>query len=91
VSSGVAAGNVTKKIPPSYPAAAKAARITGTVKIIAVIGKDGKIANASVVSGHPLLRASALAAVQQWEYKPYLLNNEPVEVQTEIDVVFGLN
>jgi len=60
------------------------------VLLSATIGKDGKIQNLQVVSGPAMLRQSALDAVSQWEYRPYLLNNEPVEVLTEIEVNFAL-
>ena len=76
---------------PVYPPLAKQARIQGTVKLQAIIAKDGSIAQLEVISGHPLLVASALDAVRQWRYRPTLLNGEPVEVVTTIDVVFTLS
>src|SRR5690349_6317988 len=76
---------------PNYPPLAKQARISGTVKLEAVIAKDGTIKNLSVISGHPLLVPAALEAVKQWVYQPTLLNGEPVEVQTTIDVNFTLS
>lgn len=75
---------------PVYPPLAKQARIQGTVRFNAIIGRDGAIANLTVVSGHPLLVPSALEAVRQWKYQPTLLNGEPVEVVTQIDVNFTL-
>jgi protein TonB len=75
---------------PQYPPLAKMARIQGTVKLQAVIAKDGTIKDLTVISGHPLLVPSALAAVRQWRYQPTLLNGQPVEVETEIDVNFTL-
>ena len=75
---------------PEYPPLAKMARIQGTVRLEAVISKDGTIQDLRVVSGHPLLVKSALEAVQRWRYQPTLLNGEPVEVVTEIDVNFTL-
>ena len=75
---------------PVYPLLAKQARIQGTVRFDAIIGRDGAIQNLQVVSGHPLLVPSALEAVRQWKYQPVLLNNEPVEVVTQIDVNFTL-
>ena len=75
---------------PVYPPLAKQARIQGTVRFNAIIGRDGAIANLQVVSGHPLLVPSALEAVRQWKYQPTLLNGEPVEVVTQIDVNFTL-
>jgi protein TonB len=75
---------------PVYPPLARQARISGTVVLRAVIGKDGSIQNLSLVSGHPMLAPAAIDAVKQWKYKPYLLNGEPVEVDTEIQVNFTL-
>jgi protein TonB len=76
---------------PIYPPLAKQARISGTVTLNAVIGKDGHIANLAVAKGHPLLIQAALDAVKNWIYKPTLLNGEPVEVATTIDVNFTLS
>ena len=67
------------------------ARISGVVHLNAVIAKDGTIQDLKVISGHPLLVPSALEAVKQWVYQPTLLNGEPVEVQTQIDVNFTLS
>ena len=75
----------------AYPPLAKQARIQGTVRFNAVIGKDGTIQNLTLVSGHPLLVPSATEAVSQWVYQPTLLNGEPVEVVTQIDVNFTLS
>lgn len=75
---------------PEYPPLAKMARIQGVVRLEAVISKDGTIQDLRVVSGHPLLVKAALEAVQRWRYQPTLLNGEPVEVVTEIDVNFTL-
>ena len=76
---------------PVYPPLAKQARIQGVVRFNAIIGKDGAIMNLQVVSGHPLLVPAALEAVRQWRYQPTLLNGEPVEVVTQIDVNFTLS
>ena len=76
---------------PLYPPLAKQARISGTVRFTAIIGKDGTIQNLTLVSGHPLLVQSTQDAVRQWRYKPTMLNGEPVEVVTQIDVNFTLN
>jgi len=76
---------------PVYPPLAKQARIQGTVRLEAVISKDGMIEQLKVVSGHPLLVQSALDAVRRWRYQPTYLNNEPVEVATTIDVNFTLS
>jgi protein TonB len=75
---------------PVYPPLAKQARIQGVVRLNAIIGRDGAIQNLQVASGHPLLVPSALDAVKQWVYQPTLLNGEPVEVITQIDVNFTL-
>jgi periplasmic protein TonB len=75
---------------PEYPPLAKMARIQGTVKLEAIISKDGTIQDLKVLSGHPLLVKAALDAVKQWRYQPTLLNGDPVEVITEIDVNFTL-
>jgi protein TonB len=91
VSSGVAAGNLIHVIQPQYPPLARQARIQGTVKLQAVIGKDGGIENLRVVSGHKMLAQAALDAVKQWRYKPYYLNGEPCEVEFEINVEFKLS
>lgn len=91
VSSGVAAGNLIQEVKPIYPPMAKMARVQGTVVLAAVISKAGTIENLKVVSGHPMLIQSAVDAVQQWRYKPYMLSGEPVEVDTQISVVFTLS
>jgi protein TonB len=75
---------------PEYPPLAKMARIQGTVRLEAIISRDGTIQDLRVVSGHPLLVKSAIEAVQRWRYQPTLLNGEPVEVVTEVDVNFTL-
>ena len=75
---------------PVYPALARQARIQGVVRLQAVIAKDGTVQELQVLSGHPLLVPSAMEAVRQWRYKPTLLNGEPVEVITTIDVNFVL-
>jgi protein TonB len=76
---------------PVYPPLAKQARISGVVKLSAIISKDGTIQKLEVISGHPLLAPAALEAVKQWVYQPTLLNGEPVEVVTQIDVNFTLS
>lgn len=90
VSSGVMQGNLLTKTTPTYPAIAKAARISGTVVLQATISKSGSIENLHVVSGPPMLQQSAMDAVRTWKYKPYLLNGDPVEVETQVNVVFNL-
>ncbi|MFQ5927839.1 MAG: energy transducer TonB [Terriglobia bacterium] len=91
VSSGVQSARKIHHVRPVYPPLAKQARIRGTVRLEAIIAKDGTIQNLTVISGHPLLVQAALDAVSQWRYEPTLLNNEPVEIQTFIDVIFKLN
>jgi len=91
VSSGVSTGLLIKKVTPNYPALAKQARIQGHVLLQAEISKDGTIQNLQLISGHPMLAPAAIEAVKQWRYKPYLLNGEPVAVETQVDVVFSLS
>lgn len=90
LSSGVSQGMLIRKVNPQYPSIARQARIQGTVVLQAVIGKDGTVENLHVESGHPMLAEAAIDAVRQWRYKPYYLNNQPVEVDTEIRVNFTL-
>jgi TonB family protein len=90
IPSGVMEANILTKANPIYPVAAKKAKIQGRVVLQAVIGKDGKIENLRVVSGPKQLQQSALDAVRQWTYKPYLLNGYPVELETTINVVYSL-
>ena len=91
VSSGVVAGNKISGANPQYPAIARTARIQGTVVLQATISKAGSIVNLRAVSGPPMLYQSAIDAVQQWRYKPYILNGDAVEVETTIQVNFTLN
>ena len=91
VGGNVQAANLIKKVVPVYPPLAKQARIQGTVRFTAIIGKDGTIQNLQLVSGHPLLVPAATEAVKQWLYKPTLLNGDPVEVITQIEVNFTLS
>jgi protein TonB len=86
-----AEGNVIYRVQPSYPPIARLARVQGTVELRAIISKAGTIENLVVVSGPPTLVKSAIEAVRQWRYRPYLLNNEPIEVETEITVNFVLS
>jgi protein TonB len=83
-------GNLTRRVQPEYPSTAKMARIQGRVVLSAVISKDGNIEKVQVLSGHPLLVQSAVEAVKQWRYRPYVLNDQPVEVETQITVNFSL-
>jgi protein TonB len=90
ISSGVMQGNKVGGSDIVYPAIAKAARIQGTVVLHATISKTGTIEGLAVVSGPPMLQSAALNAVRTWRYKPYLLNGEPVEVETTVNVVFNM-
>jgi len=91
VGGNVQAARIINRIQPVYPPLARQTRISGTVRLHAIISKDGTIKELEVVSGHPLLQQAALDAVRQWRYQPTLLNGEPVEVDTTIDVIFSLN
>jgi protein TonB len=89
-SAGVMQGSRIAGETPQYPAIAKAARIQGTVVLQATISKSGTIENLRVINGPPMLQSAAMEAVRGWRYKPYLLNGEPVEVETQVNVVFSL-
>ncbi len=91
VGGNVQAAMLINKITPIYPPLARQTRISGTVRLHAIISKDGTVQQLEVLSGHPLLQQAALDAVRQWRYRPTLLNGEPVEVDTTIDVIFSLN
>ena len=91
VSSGVAQGLLIHQVTPKYPSLARQARIQGTVVLQAVIGKDGSVQNLRVLSGHSMLTQAAMDAVKQWRYKPYYVNGEPVEADTQINVNFNLS
>jgi protein TonB len=90
VSGGVSQGLLIRKVPPAYPPLARQARIQGVVVLQAQISKEGNIENLQLISGHPMLAPAAIEAVKQWKYKPYLLNGEPVEVDTQVQVNFTL-
>jgi periplasmic protein TonB len=84
-------GSLIHQVHPEYPALAKQARIQGAVLLRAVIDREGKIENLQVVSGHPMLAEAAMKAVEQWRYRPYYLNEQPIEVETLITVHFTLS
>jgi protein TonB len=84
-------GYLVRRVEPIYPALAKAARIQGPVHLQAMISKQGLIENLQVLSGHPMLAGAAVDAVRQWRYRPYVLNGQAVEVETEITVNFVLS
>jgi len=88
ISQGVTRGLLLAKIEPKYPLLAKQARIQGEVVLSAIISKEGAIENLTLVSGHPMLVPEAIQAVSQWRYRPYLLNGQPVEVESTITVTF---
>jgi periplasmic protein TonB len=91
VSQGVSNGLLIKKVQPNYPPLARQARIQGQVVLHAEISKEGTIQNLQLISGHAMLAPAAIEAVKQWRYKPYLLNGEPVAVETEVIVNFSLS
>lgn len=84
-------GSLLHRVGPIYPPLAIAARIQGTVVLEAVIGRDGAVQNLQVLSGHPMLVPAAINAVNQWRYRPYILNGNPVEVDTHVTVNFILS
>ena len=84
-------GNLIYRVQPEYPALARQVRVQGQVILRAVISREGTIENLQVLSGHPMLVRAAVNAVQQWRYRPYVLNGEPVEVETEVRVNFVLS
>src|ERR1700674_657418 len=88
VSSGVAMGQITHSVDPVYPAEAQKNHIQGDVVMTATISAKGDIINLKLVSGHPLLAQAATEAVKQWKYRPYLLNGEPVEIETTVIVKY---
>jgi len=90
VSSGVSAGLLIKKVEPNYPPLAKTARVQGTVILHAIISKEGAIEGLTLVSGPAMLAPAAIDAVKQWRYKPYLLNGDPIELDTTVEVKFTL-
>lgn len=86
-----AEGNLIYRVQPVYPLLAKQARIQGAVQLRAIISKTGTIERLALESGHPMLAGAAMEAVRQWRYRPYLLNDEPIEIETEITVNFLLS
>lgn len=91
VISHLAEANLLHRVQPGYPPMAREAHVQGTVELRAIISKTGTIEKLVVVRGHPMLAGAAIEAVRQWRYRPYLLNNEPVEVETNIIVNFLLS
>lgn len=82
-------GVLLKRVPPQYPAVARAAHVQGTVVLRAIIAEDGTVASLEAVSGPELLRGAAIDAVKQWVYRPYILNGQPRRVDTQIEVNFN--
>src|ERR1039458_344714 len=91
ISQGVAKGLLIQRVGRACPTLPRAARVQGDVILSAVIDINGQITTLQLVSGHPMLVPAAIAAVKQWRYKPYLLNGQPVEVETTITVIFSLS
>jgi protein TonB len=83
-------GNLLSQVRPAYPPDAKAQRVQGQVKLGILVGTDGHVEDLALISGHPLLTPAASQAVRQWIYRPVLLNGEPVEVISVVDVNFTL-
>ena len=90
ISPGVIKGLLIHRVEPTYPSLAHQARIQGAVVMTAIIDKSGNVQQLQVVSGHPLLTPAAIEAVKQWRYKPFVLNGEPLEVETTVTVNFHL-
>lgn len=84
-------GSLIRRVEPVYPPLARTARIQGSVVLEAIIGQDGTMQHLQVLSGHPMLAPAAVEAVRQWRYRPYILNEEAIEVETQITVNFILN
>jgi len=91
VGGNLLATKLVNRVQPVYPALARQTRIQGVVRLHMILQKDGTVQQLEVLSGHPLLVQAAMDAVRQWRYQPTLLNGEPVEVDTTVDVVFALN
>ncbi len=83
-------GSLIRRVEPQYPPLARSARIQGPVVLAAIISKAGTIENLRLISGHPMLVPAAINAVSQWRYKPYILNGDAIEVETQITVNFVL-
>jgi len=90
VSQGVSNGLLIKRVQPVYPTLAMQMRVEGAVELDATIGKDGSTSDIKVLKGDPMLAQAAVEAVRQWKYKPYLLDGQPVQLQTQITINFKL-
>jgi periplasmic protein TonB len=91
INSGVLASKLVTRVLPQYPALARQMRISGAVRLLAIVGKDGHVQSLRVIEGHPMLREAALNAVKQWVYSPTYLSGQPIEVEAAIEVNFNLN
>jgi protein TonB len=91
IAARVEEANLIHDVTPTYPPEAGRARIEGMVVLLAVIGKDGTVQDVRVESGLPILAQAAIDAVRQWRYRPYMLNGEPVEVDSRITINFTLS
>lgn len=91
ISGGVLAAKLIAQIVPKYPTLARQTRVSGTVRLLGIIARDGRVRDLRVLDGPPLLRQAALDAVSQWVYAPTLLGGQPVEVEAPIEVHFQLN
>jgi len=90
LSEGVSEAQLISRVEPHYPPLAVETRTQGTVRLHAIISRQGRITSLEVLSGHPFLVQAALEAVRQWRYRPTMLDGDPVEVETTITVVFQL-
>ena len=88
VSQGVSQGLLIKRVAPQYPAAARSTHTQGEVRIEATVNKEGMVVNPKVIRGDTVLAHAAIEAIRQWRYKPYYLDGQPVEIQTEITINF---
>jgi TonB family protein len=84
-------GQLIQRVVPQYPQIARIARISGTVELLVLIGQDGRVKSIEVLSGNPMLAASAKAGVEQWRYRPAILDGHAVDVETRVTVHFVLN
>ena len=91
ISSGVLASKLVTRVLPQYPDLARKTRTSGVVRLLVVVGKDGRVETVRVLEGHPMLRESAVNAVKQWVYSPTYLSGQPIEVEASIEVNFTLN
>jgi protein TonB len=89
-SEGLIEAQLISRIEPQYPTLGRLTKTEGTVRLHAIISRDGRITSLDVISGHPLLVQAALDAVRQWRYRPTMLNGEPVQVETSITVIFRM-